>query len=593
MEFKYKLVYREGHKQGLSDALSRREEFSLHDLDKRVTQQILPLLNKDIWHEREERDSNPSQDYGEHINSAETTTNTIGEDSMHESMEETLSQTPDSEIGSRDIQESVRLIPELIEAIKQDEEFAKILKDPEQAEKRGLTVWKGLVFQKGRLMIPHDTILQTRIISARHDAPLAGHRGITKTMQLVARDYTWPGLKTSVRNFVQTCDTCNRTKRTLHKPYGLLQPLPTPEKPWSSISMDFVMPLPQSGTYDAILVVVDRLTKMAHYIPTNTTITAEGTAGLILAEVVRLHGIPQEIISDRGSVFTSRVWETICEELKITRKLSTAFHPESDGQTERVNQIMEQYLRAYCNYAQDNWRGMLPYAEFAYNNAESATTNVSPFAANYGFNPAMDLETEWNPVERKEGSNLLNEIRNIQRYLKQEIQIAQRRYKRNADFNRIQEPEFTMESKVWLSTDHIKTTRPMKKLDYQWIGPFRVLAKVGNTSYRLELPATMRIHDVFHVSKLKRYEDQDAPPRVTKQPALPIVVEDQEYHRVEHILDCKRHGRSNQYLVHWEHYGIDDRTWEPYRTLVEDVPELLADYHRRHPGKPRPEEKTR
>lgn len=349
--------------------------------------------------------------------------------------------------------------------------------------------------------------------------------------------------------------------------------------------MDFVMPLPMSQGFDAILVVVDRLTKMAHFIPTYTTVDTLGVAKLIISEVVRLHGLPADIVSDRGTVFTSRIWEQLCARLGIDRKLSTAYHPQTDGQTERVNQIMEQYLRAYCNYRQDDWRELLPVAEFSYNNGDSATTNLSPFAANYGFNPKMDfMETVTSVGDQ--GELVLKNISDIQGFAKQEIRLAQERYKRFADLKRQPEPGYSEGEYVWLSTDNLKTTRPMKKLDYQWIGPYKVIRKIKDSAYALELPATMKIHNVFHPSKLKKKTTLNAPPRNYVPPDMPVVIEGQEFHEVEAILDSRRRGRSVQYLVHWKGYGINDRTWEPYRMLYEDVPNLLAIYHREHPGKP-------
>ena len=528
-----------------------------------MTQQTRPLLSRDLWLEHNEE----------------------MQESKHEEGEQELLVIEEDE-SVNEHESLVRLLMDIMLATEKDEFLGKLLEDEEQAQHLGYTIQSGVIYHGGQIVVPDDDEIRTRIISSKHDTPLAGHRGITKTIQLIQRNFTWKKLKESVSAFVQTCDMCNRTKRSLRKPQGLLRPLPTPERPWASISMDFVMPLPESTGFDAVLVVVDRLTKMAHFVPTTSTVDAEGMAKLVLGHIVKLHGLPEDIVSDRGSVFTSRVWELMCKELHIERKLSTAWHPQTDGQTERINQIMEQYLRAFCSYRQDDWVDLLPFAEFSYNNAESATTKVSPFAANYGFNPTMDFVTIENDNVRRTGT-LLDDIRETQNYLKQEIEIAKDRYKHFADQRRRSEDIMQVGDMVWLSMDNIKTTRPMKKLDYQWSGPFKILERIKDTAYKLDLPKTMRIHNIFHPSKLKKYDNKNAPPRAHVQPPLALVIEDQEFHHIEVILDSRRMGRSIQYLVHWAGYGVNDQTWEPYSTLNEDAPDMIQEFHRRNPDKPR------
>ena len=175
-------------------------------------------------------------------------------------------------------------------------------------------------------------------------------------MELILRDYWWPDLRKFVEDYVKSCNTCARIKPVRHKPYGLQQPLPVPERPWGSISMDFITDLPQSqGVYDSILVVADRLTKMSHFIHCKKSISALETTNLLIKNVFRLHGLPDDVISDRGPHFTSKFWKSINETFRTKVKLSTAFHPATDGQTERINQVIEQYLRGYINYLQDDW----------------------------------------------------------------------------------------------------------------------------------------------------------------------------------------------------------------------------------------------
>ena len=177
---------------------------------------------------------------------------------------------------------------------------------------------------------------------------------------------------------------CQRSKAVRHAPYGLLHPNEIPDQPWQSIAMDFITDLPNSNGYDTILVVIDRLTKMSHFIPCGKGPDARQFATLFMQHVVRLHGIPRDIITDRGRLFNSELWKETTKNFGIEKGLSTPFHPQTEGQTERTNVILEQYLRAYINYQQDNWSDLLAIAEFAYNNRYQETIKTKPFYPNYG-----------------------------------------------------------------------------------------------------------------------------------------------------------------------------------------------------------------
>jgi len=176
-----------------------------------------------------------------------------------------------------------------------------------------------------------------------------------------------------------------------HTPYGLLQSNEAPDRPWKSLAMDFITDLPKSEGYDTILVVIDRLTKISHFIPCAKDLDRWQFAKLLIRERVRLHGRPRDVITDRGTIFTWDLWKETTEKVGIEPRLSTAFHPQTDGQTERTNAILEQYLRAYINYQQDHWCGYLPLAEFAYNNGYQETIKNTPFFANYGIHPEYEM----------------------------------------------------------------------------------------------------------------------------------------------------------------------------------------------------------
>jgi len=243
------------------------------------------------------------------------------------------------------------------------------------------SIISGALTYEGRTYVPADDALLTKVISLFHDNPESGHFGALKTTELVSRDFYWPVMDTRVRKYVSGCEVCHRIKAPRHARHGINMLLEIPSRPWEGVTMDFVTDLPESTAsgYTGILVIVDRLTKMAIYLPCRKDIDSPELARLFFEHVICKRGVPDNIVTDRGTQFTCRFWTRVCSHLSTDHRLSTAFHPQTDGQTERQNQTMEQYLRAFCNYEQDNWVELMPLAEFAYNNAIHASTRMTPF----------------------------------------------------------------------------------------------------------------------------------------------------------------------------------------------------------------------
>ena len=241
----------------------------------------------------------------------------------------------------------------------------------------------GLLLYKGRVVVPAQRALTQELLYLYHNDQFAGHWGIEKTKELLERKFYWPGMDADVKEYVTTCSVCQNIAIPRHKPYGKLKPLPVPSGPWQEVSLDFITQLPRSyiGTaeYDAILVVVDRYTKMAKFIPTTTNIAAPEFAALFHENIELKYGSPKGIVSDRDTRITSKFWAEVCTYSLIKRRLSTAFHPQTDGQTEILNRILENYLRAYTNLEQMNWARLLPSAEFAYNNSRNSSIKITPF----------------------------------------------------------------------------------------------------------------------------------------------------------------------------------------------------------------------
>uniref|UniRef100_A0A803JPU4 Gypsy retrotransposon integrase-like protein 1 n=1 Tax=Xenopus tropicalis TaxID=8364 RepID=A0A803JPU4_XENTR len=234
-----------------------------------------------------------------------------------------------------------------------------------------LVARNGLFFFREKIFVPKK--LRLEVVRTVHDAKLAGHPGIKKTIVLAKRFFWWSNLYSDCVAYVKSCDICSRTKNTRSKPVGLLVPLPVPARPWGSISMDFTTDLPPSKGYNTIFVIIDRLTKMAHFVPLPKLPSAATTAETFIKEIIRLHGLPDEVVSDRGTQFTSKFWRVLCKALQIKISFSSAFHPQSSGQTERTNKTLEQYLRCFTSYLQDDWLSLLPLAEFTYNNAHHSS----------------------------------------------------------------------------------------------------------------------------------------------------------------------------------------------------------------------------
>jgi len=284
--------------------------------------------------------------------------------------------------------------------------------------------------------------------------------------------------------------------------------------------MDFITDLPKSDGNDTILVIIDRLTKMSHFIPCSTDLNARQFANLFMKEIVRLRGLPHDIITARGTLFTSDLWKETTGKLGIERRLSTAFHPQTDRQTKRNNAVLEQYLRAYINYQQDNWCGYLPLAEFAYNNGYQETIKNTAFFANYGINPKYEMIGHL--IQGKQTKP--EEMTQLHESLRNEMVAAQLRQKEYYDVHRKPNPNLKSGDMVWLLPRNIKTTRPSKKLHYKKIRPFKILAKIGTSAYKLALPPSMAIHNTFHISLLKPYQNNQFPSQI-KEPSPPIQIQ--------------------------------------------------------------------
>jgi len=350
--------------------------------------------------------------------------------------------------------------------------------------------------------------------------------------------------------------------------------------------VDFVVELPLSFSHDAVMMVVDSVSKQAYFILTHTTVTAEGAARLFLYQVWKLHGLPKCVISDCGPQFVAHFTRELYRLLGIKLASSTAWHPQTDRQMERINQELDQYLRLFVNKWQDNWYDLLPMAEFQHNNHVHSATQQPLFLLDTGRLPHMGFEPQQNPSSLETANEFTERMRTTIDEAKSTIHKAQDDMKRYYDRRRTPAPVFKPGDKVFLDASDIRTMRPSQKLSYRQLGPFVVERQIRPIAYRLRLPHWMKqLHPVFNIVKLTLALDDPIAGRKTEGHPLPIVIDGELEWEVEEILDSRWHRERFQYLIKWKGYGREHNSWES--TSEVSMPELTAEFHRKHPGAPR------
>jgi hypothetical protein len=437
---------------------------------------------------------------------------------------------------------------------------------------------KGTLWYKDRICVPKEGDFRHTIMDEAHNSAYSIHPGATKMYMDLKQKYWWNGMKGDIAQFVAHCDTCQRIKAEHQKPAGLLQPLPIPVWKWDEIGMDFVVGLPKTRKgNDYIWVIVDRLTKVAHYLPVRTNYGGEKLAQIYVDNIVKLHGVPSRIVSDRGTQFTSRFWKGLHKAMGTKLDFSSAYHPQTDGQTERVNQIMEDMLRACVLTYGKVWEQNLPYAEFSYNNSYQASLGMSPFEALYGRKCRTPLM--WSEVGERTlvGPAFIKEAEDKVAEIREKLKAAQSRQKSYADKKR-REISYNGDF-VYLKVSPIRGTRRFQvqgKLAPRYIGPYQVLNKVGAVAYRIKLPEEMSdIHPVFHVSQLRKCL------RVPETEHNVIDLQKGlQYQEVPiKILDTVTKGTRNSEVricrVQWSRHGEKEATWEREDASKKEFPHLF------------------
>ena len=432
-----------------------------------------------------------------------------------------------------------------------------------------LTLSDGIYYKGHAIAVPNDPTIFAAIMSLLHDAPLAGHIGGRRTLSLVKRQYWWPGMRTYILDYVSRCPKCQMNKCSREKPAGLLNPLPIPIGKWSTVTLDFVTALaPAKGKlkYDAIIVFVDKLTKLVHFAPCFKTCTAADAAELFLNNVVRFHGVPEQIITDRGSQFNNHLWRNLWRLMGVSSLFSTAYHPQTDGQTENMNRTLQDMLRHYVSDKHTDWVKHLCMAEFAVNNAVNASTQQTPFYLTYGRHPRLPGSTARQEPVSDEAYDMVKRMEADLQYATTCLQAAQARQKLYADVHRRPVKPFEVDDLVLLSCKNLKWLKKQggcKRLKPLFVGPFKVLNRIGEVAYELQLPDTWRVHNVFHRALLKPWHaGGQHPPPVTLTPAGYFEF---EVDRILHHSAAKRNARDTKgyyrYLVSWKGLAAEHNVW--------------------------------
>src|SRR5712675_780009 len=384
-------------------------------------------------------------------------------------------------------------------------------------------------------------------------------------------------MRSWITNYVAGCAICQQNKNITHRTHTPLYRIPTPEDalPFQQVALDLIIGLPPNGPHDSVLMIVDHgCSQAAVFLPCATTITGPGVAQLYFDNVYQWFGLPSKVISDRDPRFTSHFGHALASKIGAKQNLSTAFHPQTDGLSERKNQWVEQYLCLVTNAQQGDWSQWLTVASAVHNDHVNSTLGVTPIEVLLGYRPTL------HPDQKTETNN---------QAVEQRLEtMAQRRAQAIAAINRTANKsptpteQFKVGDQVWLEASHLKLPYHTLKLAPRRQGPFRVNKIISPVAYQLALPLSWGIHDVFHASLLLPYKETTTHgPNFTRPP--PDLIEGEEEYEVETIVNHRHYGRWRQlqYLIKWKGYPSSDNMWEPEENVHAE--DLVREYHRRHP----------
>jgi predicted aspartyl protease/transposase InsO family protein len=451
------------------------------------------------------------------------------------------------------------------------------------------TLSDGLLLYKTRLCVRRHSELCTSLIREVHNQVSTAHPSARKTYQLLAPSYYWPGMSTDCSTYVSNCRECRYSHPRQSKQQGFLHPLPIPEYPMQHLCMDFKSFPPDKHGYDSILVFIDRLSKTSVSIPCHKDIDAKGLARLFIEWIYRFGHCPESITSDRGPQFISAFWHEFCRIIGVKLQLSTAYHKQTDGQTEIMNRYIDQRLRPFVNHYQNNWSELIPIMDHVQATVPHSSIGMAPYRLKFGHDP----RTSWNwdtpapaqPRERlsqQEAVSMAKRMHNAQQIAKENMKISQERMSAAANQHR-RAIDWKVGDKVYLSTSNLRSDRPSKKLSAQWTGPFPIIEQVGH-SYKLKLPNGSTIHDVFAPDVLSKDPNNPLPGQQPPEPP-PDVIEGEREWEVQQILGSRLFKRQLQYRVKWVGYD-DDPAWYPAGNFVNSN-DKVKEFHEENPTAPK------
>lgn len=468
------------------------------------------------------------------------------------------------------------LLDKIYTATAGDADYGRRLREPGD----GYTAVSGVLWHGQRLCLPKDKDLRTICIAECHDSVTGAHFGRDKTMAAVKERFEWDGLATDVERYVATCDACQRNKPSRQLTPGPLMPLALPEEPCLEWTTDMVSGLPRTRRgHNAIQVYVERLCKLKHFVAVRETDGAADMAATFVRTVVRPHGVPASIVSDRDPRMTAHFFKELAKLLGIVLNMSTARHPQTDGQSEKEIQTMITALRAFCNDHQNDWDDYLDMLELGFNSAQQASTGVSPFELLYGRKPRLPIDVALNQAGQPKNPAAAKRAERMQQALafaRQKLLAAQERQKRNADRHR-RELKLEEGDEVLLSAEGLRLKGHGNKLCSPYVGPLKVTAVINPNAVTLALPPQLQaLHPTFNISRLKPYRDgRDAfparPQRYNRPPPVALADTNGDEESVVESILAKRTTRrgEEQYLVAWRGYPPEENTWEPYENVAE------------------------
>ncbi|KAL8113758.1 hypothetical protein AgCh_020885 [Apium graveolens] len=434
----------------------------------------------------------------------------------------------------------------------------------------------GLIFYKKRAYLDSNSPLIQVVISALHNQ---GHEGYQKTLFRIASDFYWSGMKKNIQDFIRCCAICQKNKSEHLQPAGLLQPLQVPLQVWADISMDFIDALPPSFGKYVLLVVVDRFSKYAHFIPMSHPYSAISVAKMFFDHIFKLHGLPETIVSDRDVIFTSSFWTELFKLSGTKLTFSSAYHPQSDGQTEVVNRTIEVYLRCFTSDQPRKWMQWISWAEYCYNTSYHSSLKTTPFEVVYGRAPPR-LLNYCSGLSRVEAVEQELKIRDqIVSGIRDRLLQAQDIMKNNYDKSH-REVHFEVGDLVLLKLQPYRqlslASNRNKKLSPRYYGPFTIQAKIGTVAYRLQLPQAVKIHPVFHVSCLKKIQGSID----ETSPTYPDIHQGEVLPSPKAVLDKKIIAGEYHILIHWDGLSPSEASRESAQLIEKQYPTFALEVKR-------------